>query len=216
MILTDSHHHHTDGRLGIYNTAIGEVYDSAFSCGFHPMQLSEEFPTEEDWGKLEHSLQHKNCLAVGECGLDARNPLKFKIQQKILLRQIHLAKEMNKPIILHCVRLFPQLMVILKEHRPKFALHDFNKKYDSGVELIQLGGMLSVGTDLLRYEHLQQGFQKLPIEHLLIETDEADIPLERLYEKAAALKNMETAAFAEQIHQNFLAFYHDTGVAGTH
>mgnify|MGYP001581377709 CR=1 FL=1 len=71
------------------------------SVGLHPNDISVEI----DWKEFEKLASNEIVVAIGECGLDYfRSPSESEIarQKEIFIKQIELAKELNKPLILHC------------------------------------------------------------------------------------------------------------------
>jgi len=82
------------------------------SIGLHPNDnLEENFSAKGgpasgwDYDKYRELAKLPNVVAIGECGLDHfRLPSEAEIirQKEIFIKQIELAKELNKPIILHC------------------------------------------------------------------------------------------------------------------
>ena len=82
------------------------------SVGLHPTDNSEENFSAKggpasgwDVDKYRELAKNENVVAIGECGLDYyRSPSEMEItrQKEIFIKQIELAKELNKPVILHC------------------------------------------------------------------------------------------------------------------
>lgn len=72
------------------------------SVGLHPTDnLEENF----NINKYRELAKDEKVVAIGECGLDYfRSPNETEIakQKEIFIKQIELAKELNKPMILHC------------------------------------------------------------------------------------------------------------------
>ncbi len=61
------------------------------------------------------STMFQNCFAIGECGLDSLVPIDQKIQEDVFVKQINIANEVKKPIIVHCVRKFYEVISFKKK-----------------------------------------------------------------------------------------------------
>jgi TatD DNase family protein len=80
-----------------------------YSIGIHPWFIVEE-RLASDLDIVETKLQEPNCLAVGECGLDKRIAIPIELQQLVFEKQLVLAQKYNKPVVLHCVASFDELI----------------------------------------------------------------------------------------------------------
>ena len=78
-----------------------ERYDYIYGAiGVHPSETAEL--TEESYSWLKEQCQKEKCLAVGEIGLDYYWPEPdHETQKKWFLRQLDLAREIKKPVIIH-------------------------------------------------------------------------------------------------------------------
>jgi TatD DNase family protein len=82
--------------------------------GLHPHQANEW--TEDAERSLRKAAEHPKVVAIGECGLDFYyNNSSHEAQFHALRRQIRIAKELSKPLIIHCRDAFPQLKELLLE-----------------------------------------------------------------------------------------------------
>ena len=127
------------------------------SIGLHPWYASIE--------KLELHMKYLTVLAkqdnvkmIGECGLDKMKGENISNQLIILTRQIELAEALNKPLILHCVKSFGEL-IRLKEKlkvRVPMIIHGFNKNETLGRQLLDKSFFLSFGTAVLKKILVQQ------------------------------------------------------------
>ncbi|MEN9980374.1 MAG: hypothetical protein RL542_161, partial [Bacteroidota bacterium] len=99
-----------------------------YSIGIHPWFIEED-GIEADLAIIESKLQENNCLAVGECGLDKRIEIPFELQQTVFERQLLLAERYQKPVVIHCVAAFQELIAIKKRLKISvpFLIHGFSK-----------------------------------------------------------------------------------------
>src|SRR5690554_3989208 len=115
----DIHTHHFTNRahvVELVNQYPDEpLYDyPAFSIGIHPWRFDVNNLNKE-LRLMEELLLSPNCKAVGECGLDKRIDTPLEAQKKILIPQLLLANKYKKPVLLHCVAAFQEIIQIKKE-----------------------------------------------------------------------------------------------------
>ncbi len=194
-------HHHFKDEYGIYNYQIPENTEvDFFSVGIHPAEISDDF--EEKFQILKEISKKKNCFAIGECGLDGLISVEDSIQEEIFEKQILWANEIQKPVIIHCVRRFSQLIRFRKMAKVPLIVHGFNKKQNIANELLENDFYLSFGKALISNVSLQTTFKEAPIDRIFLETDNEIFNIEELYLFAADLKKLSVTDLQEQIFQN--------------
>lgn len=185
----------------------------SFSLGIHPWFISQQ-----DWRSGLQSLStiraDPNLLAIGECGLDKNIDAPMHLQIEIFTRQIELAQRIDKPLIIHCVRAFNELMVIKKQTRCNlpWIIHGFIGNPVMTLQLIKQGFYLSFGKALLRNNCLaRQSLATSPLDRIFLETDAADdVTISEIYSAAAKILVLDTPTLQRQIVANFnRVFTHD-------
>ena len=83
-----------------------------YSIGIHPWYIKEETLAQE-LALLEELIKLPQVAAVGECGLDKRIAVPFDLQQQVFEAQLHVAQQIQKPVIIHCVAAFQELISIV-------------------------------------------------------------------------------------------------------
>lgn len=205
MTYFDFHHHHFQKTTGIYNLGVEETPPNLyFSAGIHP-NLTMHY-TEQQFNWLNEITKHKNCIAIGECGLDGLINIADELQEDLFERQIELANERSKPLIIHCVRRFPQLIHFRKKAKVPMIVHGFNKRKTIGEELKKHDFYLSFGKSVLQNVNLQEFVKEFPIDKLFLETDDSDFDIQLLYQKVSDLKNLKVENLMEQIQENLQIF----------
>ena len=205
MTYFDFHHHHFEKETGIYNLGFEENrLEGFFSAGIHPQSSVENIDRQFSW--IRELSKHKNCLAIGECGLDGLVNIDDEIQEEIFQRQIELANELNKPLIIHCVRRFSRLIYFKKRAKVPMIIHGFNKRKTIGEELQQHDFYLSFGKSVLQNVNLQEFVKEFPTDQLFLETDAEDFDIQLLYQKVADLKNIKVQNLIQQIEDNLKIF----------
>jgi TatD DNase family protein len=176
---------------------------SWISVGIHPWDVHKV-----DTGKglllVKEYAQQSNVLAIGEIGLDKLSK-SIEIQEQIFIDQLAIASMVKKPVIIHCVKCFSDLIRIKKETKSELAwiLHGFNKNIQIAMSLLDHGCYLSFGHHLLKNERLQEVFKQVPNERIFLETDESDVLIESIYEKAAELKDTDLTELKKIILENY-------------
>ena len=194
-------HHHFAIDFGIYNLNYGEkAPDFPFSAGIHPKDILEDFEFQLSW--LKKTAENKKCVAIGECGLDRLADKNLQIQKEVFTRQIYLANDLQKPLIIHCVRQFQELLNYKKIAKVPMIIHGFNKKSTVGNELLLKGFYFSLGKSLLQNVDLQDFFKSIPLDKFFLETDASEMDISLIYQKAAEIKSLSLENLNEIIQIN--------------
>lgn len=203
------HTHHFTGNpaiLELVNQYPWEFDASVpnYSIGIHPWHIDEN-RLEQDLINIEEKLQLSECLALGECGLDKRIEVPFDVQVSVFEKQIILAEKFQKPLILHLVAAFDELIAIKKRKNitVPIVIHGFSKSKELAKQLIDNEFYLSFGKYLLRNPELQEVFQSVPNDRFFLETDTIEESLEEVYNLAASYKNVSLATLQHQIEKNY-------------
>ncbi len=195
------HHHNPEIKFGIYNLKFGErIPNTLFSAGIHPDSIVENMDEYFLW--LKEVSGNKNCVAIGECGLDGLIDVDEKLQEEVFEKQIFLANDIQKPIIIHCVKRFSQLIPFKKKSKVPMIVHGFNKRKTIGDDLLKHDFYLSFGKSVLHNVNLQDLVKDFPMEKLFLETDSADFDIQDLYQKVAELKNLSLEELTQKIKKN--------------
>jgi len=189
--------------------------ETAFAFGIHPMVATRMSAADID--RLEQILRGGN-HAVGECGLDKRfdgyEP--GGVQEKIFLRQVEMAADLNRPLQIHCVGDYSRILRLIAdvEHHkadqshvpaiPQVTFHRFGG--DVGfvkAALKQLGdrALFSLHADSFRKKSTAAAIAQIPAAQVRFETDaDEDFKVaEQSIEAAAPTPPTEVSIIAEAI-----------------
>jgi TatD DNase family protein len=139
------------------------------SVGLHPND-AEEF----DYDFYKKLALNKKVVAIGECGLDFYRAPKnqFKKQEEIFIKQIELANEVNKPLMLHIRRAYEEAYEILKTHaKVKCNLHFFAGTLEDAKKFLELGFYFSFTGVITFARNYDEIIRFLPIDKIMSETD---------------------------------------------
>ena len=179
-----------------------------YSIGIHPWYIKEE-RVENDLKIIEEKLLLNECLALGECGLDKRIDVPMAIQIEVFEKQIALAEKFQKPMVLHLVAAFDELIEIKKRLKISvpIIIHGFSKNQQVAKQLLDNGFYLSFGKYLLQSQKmgtdLIQVFQSIPNDKFFLETDTIEETFEEVYNLAAYYKGMTLNQMQYQIEANW-------------
>lgn len=158
------------------------------SVGLHPWFAKLE-NLELQLEDLKNKAQQPNVKMIGECGLDKLRGESLENQIIIFERQIALAEELNKPIILHCVKAFAELIEMENRLKVKvpMIIHGFNKNEELGKQLMAKGFLLSFGTSILREDSSAAKLLQ-STNNFFLETDNSETSIQDIYKVATNLK----------------------------
>ena len=153
---------------------------------------------------IESKLKDKKCLAIGECGLDKRVEIPMALQQMVFEKQLALAEKYKKPVVVHCVAAFQEVIAIKKKMALSvpMIIHGFSKNKETAGQLISNGFYISFGKYLLRNPELEIVFKSIPRERLFLETDTVEEGIAAIYELAAKYRNIEVEEMKAIINAN--------------
>ena len=177
---------------------------ATYSIGIHPWFIVED-RLEADLAIMDSKLQENNCLAVGECGLDKRIEIPFELQQTVFERQLLLAEQYKKPVVIHCVAAFQELIAIKKKLKISvpFLIHGYSKNEQVAKELVANGCYISFGKNLLRMPQLESVFCTISNDKFFLETDTDEQTIHEVYELAAQYKELSVSQIKELVNTNF-------------
>ncbi|GFR41234.1 hypothetical protein Agub_g1907, partial [Astrephomene gubernaculifera] len=150
-----------------------------FTAGVHPHNAKQ--CTSSTLDELRRLASHPRCVAIGECGLDFnRNFSPPDVQEKWFEEQVRLAKELKRPLFLHCRDASERFTAILSRHMPLPApavVHCFTGSRTELEGLLALGAYIGI-TGWICDDRPERGgaelaslLHRVPRERLMIETD---------------------------------------------
>ena len=148
--------------------------DSRFkvAVGIHPSDVKKL--DEATWNKfIEYAYKDEVC-AIGEIGLDYYWDKDNKMeQQAIFIKQIEMAKKLNKPIIVHSREALQDTYDILKKYDVAGVMHCYSGSKEMALEFLKLGYYISLGGPVTfkNAKEPKEVAKVVPLDRLLIETD---------------------------------------------
>ena len=167
------------------------------TVGIHPWHALVDSLTEVE-------LQVLAADAVGEIGLDYACDIPREVQLTVFHAQLAIAERLEKPVVLHCVRAFEDVMKVVGEYRLRAVIfHGFIGSTEQAQRAVGQGYYLSFGERTFRSPKTIEALRSTPLSHLFVETDESATPIEEIYTKIAELRGCNTAELLKATEENF-------------
>ena len=156
------------------SVSLSEQYEFVYSAvGVHPDEVGEL--REEDMEWMREQLQKPKVVAVGEIGLDYYwDKEGHDLQKKWFLRQLELAKELKKPVIIHSREAAADTMELLKANyhgKMPMVMHCYSYSTEMAREYRKMGLYLGIG-GVLTFKNAKK--LKEVVENIL--TDNSKVP----------------------------------------
>ncbi len=151
-----------------------ERYPFVFgAAGVHPHDAAT-LDDEMD-AKVRHALDHPRVVAVGEIGLDFyRNLAPREVQIETFRKMIKLAREKEKPIIIHCRDAFNEVIDVLESEGGTYRgiFHAFSAGEAEARKVSELGFHVGIGgVATYRNARLGETVAAIPLDRIVLETD---------------------------------------------
>jgi TatD DNase family protein len=142
--------------------------------GIHP-QAAGTFQ-KAHLNELRQLLTHERAVAIGEVGLDRQLDVPLQQQEELFIAMIRLAREMEKPLLIHTRRSTERTLELLQREGGDQAggiFHAFSGSLETARKVIDLGFLLGVGgvVTLQTARRLPEVIREVPAEALVLETD---------------------------------------------
>ena len=153
---------------------IAERFENVWATvGIHPSDIDFKLETRLI-ASLHKMATHPKVVGVGEIGLDYFHCKNKEAQKDALIAQIKIAREVDKPIVIHTREAGKDVLEILKqENAKKVVIHCFTENQEFAEEALKRGYLLSF-TGIITYpksEDLRKVVANVPLESMMIETD---------------------------------------------
>lgn len=175
------------------------------SIGIHPWHIQQNW--REQFELIEQKAADHAVYAIGESGLDKLAETPMDIQMEVFRKHIELSEKYHKPLVIHCVKAFNELIEIKKEIHPEasWIVHGFDKNLQVADMLIRHEIYMSFGKALLRPDsNARKVLPEIPDEVYLLETDDLEIKTAEVYVAAASLVGLDEGKMKDLMFLNFI------------
>ena len=156
---------------------VAELWPQIYATvGVHPHDAAKA--TAETWPRLRGLLAHPKVLALGEIGLDYHYDFSPReVQREVFLRQLEMARQAGKPIVIHTREAWEDTLGILREHWGSSngggIMHCFSGGAQEAEQVLGMGFHLSF-TGVVTFPkalRVQEAVRRTPLDRLMVETD---------------------------------------------
>lgn len=214
MNYIDLHTHylqHNSDVVAIHNVRAGNAFNddlgsAPISFGIHPW----------DCGLIAFSdvllkvSTFKHLYAIGECGLDKNASATIEFQKKVFLQHVELSETIHKPLIIHCVGLFNDIIDLKKKLNSSqpWIIHGFMGHPQLASQLIREDFILSFGESIFKPESKSaESLRMLPSGTFFFETDEGKRSIHEIYAQASMVRREEVFVLKDLLYNQFKALF---------
>lgn len=156
--------------------SFAKVHNCLATAGIHPHNA--QVLNQKSLKCLNHLLNQKEVVAIGECGLDYFRLFNSKeLQKECFLAQLKLAKEINKPLFLHCRQAeedFLEIFSAFKDLASRSVIHCYTSNIIHTRKFKDMGFKFGITGWLLderRNSDLLASLAYLDLDDIMVETD---------------------------------------------
>jgi TatD DNase family protein len=190
-----------EGRLPDHESGMN------YSLGIHPWFLNES--NQDTLMEFVRNNAHDDSIvAIGEAGFDKLKGPSIDLQRQVFEQQAALSEEMGKPLFIHCVKSWDELIASHKKIKPEmpWLVHGFRGKKELAMQLISRNMYISFWFDFIVRPEASVLVRSLPIDRIFLETDGSGADIREIYRKVADDLGMTIEELKEKIYSNFVEF----------
>lgn len=172
--------------------AVAEQYENAWATvGMHPTHFHSSYHDKNELSDAEHfakqafaadkmrtMARHPKVVGIGECGLDYFRDGKTddarRVQQEGFRAQIAIAREVSKPLVIHCREAYEDVLTILRSERAEEIgghVHFFVGSWEIAKQFLDLGFYLSFTGVITFASQYDEVVKNTPLDRIMVETD---------------------------------------------
>jgi TatD DNase family protein len=181
-----------------------DVSGIAYTYGIHPWFLNEE-NHKQLINSVENTVIQPEIIAIGEAGFDRLRGPSPELQSRVFEEQIIISEKISKPVVIHCVRAWDELLAVYKKIKPKmpWLIHGFRGNVELASQLLSKGFYLSFWIDFVLRPESKELLKQLPADRIFLETDGADVDIKSIYNKVATDLDLSVDELKSIILKNF-------------
>ena len=181
-----------------------DVSGVAYTYGIHPWFLNEE-NHKQLISCVENAVIQAEIIAIGEAGFDRLRGPSPELQRRVFEEQIIISEKILKPVVIHCVRAWDELLAVHKKLRPKmpWLIHGFRGNVELADQLLTKGMFLSFWFEFVLRPESRNLLRHLPADRIFLETDGADVDIRSIYNKVSTDLDISVDELKSIILKNF-------------
>ena len=174
-----------------------------FSAAVHPWH-TQSYSLKQIGAMLEEVVKKPGLIAIGETGLDKSYKSDYQHQRQVFGLHLEFAQRHSKPVIIHAVRSWNEIIEYLKHSKTPSILHGYSAGVVLTKQLIGLGCYFSVGKSVLQITpRFRESLQIIPLSSLFMESDDSQVDIQEIYSEVSKLRNIAMGDLKIQIYENF-------------
>ena len=163
-----------------------------FSAGIHPKLIDKSF--SENFAAVTRLASHPHCAAIGEGGIDFFSSATVEEQKEAFMQHLRLAQQYAKPVIIHCVRAYSEIISALNAARFQLpvVMHSYNGNIQTTQQLLRRENIYFSFSDKILAPNCAalKSLDIIPIERILIETDNSNSQLQPIVTLISSIKRV--------------------------
>ena len=185
-----------------------DVPELGCTFGIHPWYLNNK-----NYDQLLNTVNavtgFSNLIAIGEAGFDKLKGPAMELQRRAFEEQVVISEENTKPVVIHCVRAWEELLAVHKKFHPKmpWLIHGFRGNKRLAAQLLSKGIYLSFWFDFVMRPESADQLKSLPTNRIFLETDGAEVDIRDIYKKVATDLDLSVDELKSIIMANFREFF---------
>jgi len=181
-----------------------------YSYGIHPWFLNETNHLQLV-NSVKEIAGNKYVSAIGEAGFDKLKGPSMELQVRVFQEQVLISEEFKKPMFIHCVRAWDELLAAQKKIRPRmpWMVHGFTGSKELAEQLISKGFYISFWFDFIIRPVSSALLKSLPADRIFFETDGADVDIRDIYIKVSEDLKMNIEDLKSLIFENYSKFFNE-------
>lgn len=193
MLINYHTHHKEEGnmvesRLSYRPSEVPRA-DGLYSLGLHPCYPEDMTHSTLNLLRRRIAQESDKVWAIGEAGLDKLSQVNLDLQTHYFIAQIELSEFHQKPLVIHCVKAYSEVIALKKQLQPKqdWIIHGFRRGNTLAKQLLDSGISLSFGYYFDEEAlHLAASRDKI-----YLETDDMPVSIKEVYSRVQQSLNKQ-------------------------
>ena len=188
--------------LFLQNIDFQKYINTPFSAAIHPWHVTK-FTVEQVSIMLENLEKQPGLIAIGETGLDKICTADYHQQKLLFEMHLEFAEKLRKPVIIHAVKSWNELLNYIKKVNVPFIIHGYSAGSELTKQLIDLGCYFSAGKSVLQITpRFCEAIQFIPLTSLFLETDDSSLNIKEIYNEVSNILNLPLEELKIKINMN--------------
>jgi TatD DNase family protein len=185
-----------------------DVPGIAYTYGIHPWFLRQDNHQKQIESVREYA-ENPSVLALGEAGFDKLRGADPGLQRSVFEKQVEISELVKKPVVIHCVRAWDELLSVHKGMKPKmpWLIHGFRGNIEQAMQLLAKGMYLSFWFNFILRPESSRLIRAVPGNRIFLETDGSDAGIMDIYKKVSIDREIEVEELKSLIFSNFNSFF---------